>query len=129
MTTRRIIIAIGLSVAICSAVWAVHPPEKKPDLERLEGWKPFTPSRLDWLATTLNASGRISYEMDRHFVLLYAGVEKDDTILIYVRYTADVNRYAMNTAIESARKVISIKAKSRGWDKWLTVREDIKRTD
>jgi len=52
-----------------------------------------------------------------------------ETILIYVRYLADVDRQAMNIVIDADRKVIKITARSYGWDKWLKIREDIQLAD
>lgn len=51
---------------------------------------------------------------------------KGDTILIYVRYIPSVNREAMNMAINGAREVISMDAKSRGWSSWLKMKEEVK---
>ena len=57
--------------------------------------------------------------------LIFTAVENEDTLLIYVRYLPTVNRQVMNMNIDTARKVISIKAKAHGWTKWLRIKEDI----
>ena len=121
MTRRRLIYfsAIVVLVAGVATVWG------QARLSKLEGWKPYTPSRLDWLAVDLNASGRIQLTNNNGYLLSYVPIANEDTILIYVKYMRDVNREAMNISIDSARKVIKMKAKSYGWDNWLKVREKI----
>jgi hypothetical protein len=45
--------------------------------------------------------------------------------MIYVKYLPSVNREVMNMAIDTARKVIAIETKSRGWSSWLKVTERV----
>lgn len=88
------------------------------------GAEPFTPSRIDWLTTTLQASlredalGTDGYQLE-------ITSPNSETVLIYVRYMPDVNRRVMNVSIDAARKVIEITAKSYGWENWVKIREDI----
>jgi hypothetical protein len=90
-----------------------------------EGMKPYIPTRLEWLAVELNASNRVDmYELEG-YLLSFIPLERENTILIFVRYTSKTNREAMNIGIETARKVVEMDAKSRGWNSWLKVREDI----
>ncbi len=89
------------------------------------GLQPYTPTRIEWLATQMQADLRQDMSSDDHFLLNIVN-SGPDTLLIYVRYLPDVNREAMNMAIDAARKVIAINAKSRGWTGWLKVREDVK---
>lgn len=88
------------------------------------GAMPFTPTRIDWLTTTLQASLRTENLQTDGFLLQITSPDPE-TILIYVRYMPTVNREVMNTNIDAARKVIQITARSYGWDTWLRVREDI----
>ena len=89
------------------------------------GLKPFIPTRIDWLSTTLQASLRQDLTLENGFTL---GITTPDpgTILIYVRYLPTVNREAMNITIDSVREVIGIVVKSYGWEKWLRIKEDVK---
>ena len=48
-----------------------------------------------------------------------------ETLLISVRYLPTVNREMMNSAIDSARKVIMNTAKSYGWENWVKIREQV----
>lgn len=91
---------------------------------RLPGLQLFTPTRMDWLTTTLQASLR-SDELYTEGFLLQITSPDSETVLIFVRYRPNVNREAMNLSIDSARKVIQITTKSYGWDSWVKVREDI----
>ena len=89
----------------------------------LEGYKEYTPSRLEWLAVEMNANHRVTL-MVENYLMNFVPLENSDSILIYVRYLRNVNRQTMNMSIDSARKVIDMLAKHRGWH-WLNVKEDI----
>ena len=88
------------------------------------GLQPFTPTRIDWLTTTLQASLR-SDELYTEGFLLDITSRDPETVLIYVRYRANVNREAMNISIDVAREVIQTTTKRYGWDSWVKVREDV----
>ena len=90
----------------------------------LEGYKGYTPSRLEWLAVELNASHRVDLHGSLDYLMTFVPIEKSDTILIYVRYLRSVNREVMNLNIDSVRKVIDMIAKRHGWY-WLNVKENI----
>jgi hypothetical protein len=92
---------------------AVHPGAEK-----------YTPTRIDWLTTTLQANLR-DERLDTDGYNLQITASDPDTILIFVRHFPTVNREAMNSNIDTARRVIQITAKSYGWDGWLKVREDV----
>jgi len=93
-----------------------------------EGAKPYTPTRLEWIAMEMEAGSRIDLERDE-FMMDFVDLADQDAILIYVRYHPDVNREYMNLSIENAKHLIGLKAKQRGWDSWLTVKEDVKMVD
>jgi hypothetical protein len=88
------------------------------------GSRPYIPTRIDWLTTTLQASLRDD-ELDTNGFILQITSPDPSTILIFVRYTASANRQIMDMAISTARKVVNITARSYGWDKWLKIREDV----
>lgn len=96
----------------------------------LEGSRPYTPTRLEWLAVELNAQTRKDMTAESEYAIEFLPFGKEDAILIYVTYLPSVDkvpegRQGMNLAVETARKVISIKSKSRGWSSWLKVKERI----
>ncbi len=95
----------------------------------LEGSKPYTPTKLEWFAVEMNAGGRTELSQANGFSLDFVPIENEDAILIFVRYFPTVNREAMNMAIDRARQVIAIRAKSYRWNNWLRVKEDIKMLD
>ena len=119
--TKQYVTILGILVIITflTVTWA---QDRFPDLE---GSKPYTPSRLEWLAVELNANLRVSMSVNNGYLMSFVPIEKEDTILIYVRYLPNVNREVMNISINGAREVISIKTKQYGWNSWLKVREDI----
>jgi hypothetical protein len=91
----------------------------------LEGDKPYTPTRLEWLAVDLNGRLRVDLSEETGYLMQFVPMKGTDTILIYVTYLPSVGRQAMIMSIDSARKVISIEAKARGWSSWLKVDEHV----
>ena len=62
--------------------------------------------------------------MDNPFSLFVIQADYE-TLLIFVRYQATVDREIMNGKIDTAREVIMSTAKSHGWDKWVKIRERV----
>lgn len=118
-TTWKYLAVAVLSASVSVLVYANAQPQKVSP-----GAQPFTPTRIDWLTTTLQASLRDDELRTTGFSLDITS-PNPETILIYVRYLPGVNREVMNMYIDSARRVIQITAKSYGWDEWLKVREDV----
>jgi len=117
-----VVLCAVVITALSTFVWA------EDRLSKLEGWKPYTPSRLQWLAVELNADLRVPLSEATKYLMAFVPIEKEDTILIQVRYIPSVNREVMNMALSTAREVISIKVKGYGWDLWLRVKEDVQMT-
>jgi hypothetical protein len=113
-----------LAVAVLSACASVLVYANSQTQKLSPGLQPFTPTRIDWLTTTLQASLRDEV-LDTNGYTLQIANPDPETILIYVRYRASVNREAMNIFIDTAREVIQITAKSYGWENWVKVRENI----
>lgn len=114
------ILGVLIIIAFLTGTWA------QDHLSTLEGWKPYTPSRLQWLALELNAALRVPLSVESGYLMDFVPIENEDAILIYVRYLPSVNREVMNISIDSARNVITIKAEGYGWTSWLKVKEEIK---
>jgi len=98
-------------------------------LAKLEGIKPYTPNRLEWLALELNAAMRVDLSPETSYALDFIPLGSEDTILLYVIYLPSVDRRIMNGSIETARKVISISSRSHGWSSWLKVKERVEMKD
>lgn len=113
-----------LAVAVLAASVSVVVYASSQAQKLSPGLQPFTPTRMDWLTTTLQASLR-DEKLDTNGYTLQIASSDAETILIYVIYKPDVNREAMNISIDAARDVINITAKRYGWDKWVKVRENI----
>lgn len=88
------------------------------------GLQPYTPTRIEWLALTLNDA--LQRELNLHSQYSMSIIAADhETLLIFVRYLPDVDRELMNMAIENAKEVIMIHAKSYGWGKWVKTKERV----
>jgi hypothetical protein len=88
------------------------------------GLTPYTPTKIEWLALAVNSQLQQDSNADRPFYL--SVVQSDhETLLIFVRCSPTVNREIMNSAIDTARKVIMITAKGYGWDKWVKILERV----
>jgi len=88
------------------------------------GLVPYTPTRIEWLALTTNSIAQHQLTSENQYTLTIVN-ESHDTLVIFVRYTADVKREVMNIDIDTARQVIMTTARGYGWDKWVKVRERI----
>jgi hypothetical protein len=85
------------------------------------GFVRYTPSRIEWLALELQAYyGDTSFGNERHKVNFL--VDGDDTIIIVVHYLSGVDREQMNKRVESARRIIGLSARNRGWN-WVKIKE------
>ncbi len=69
---------------------------------KLEGSKPYTPTRLEWLAVALNAQMRSDMSAENEFTLAFVPIRNEDAILIYVSYLPSVNRQRMNMTVAAA---------------------------
>lgn len=88
------------------------------------GLQSYVPTRIEWLSLVLNSQLRQDATVDNPFSVNIVNTDHE-TILIFVRYHPNVNREIMNMAIDTAREVINITAKSYGWDKWVKIKERI----
>jgi hypothetical protein len=115
-------LAIALSLSLSGA--ALAQDAKAPAKASHPGQKAYTPTRMEWLTTTLQAQLRKDLTDGSKFLVQI--VAKDsETLVLYVRYLADVNKAAMDIQLNADREVIKLTAKAYGWDKWLKVTEDI----
>ena len=114
-----------LAVALLSACISILVFGNAQPQKLSPGSQPFTPTRIDWLTTTLQASLRDDSLQTGGFYLNITSSEPE-TIVIRVDYLPTVNREAMNISIDSTRQVIAVVAKVYGWEKWVKIREDVR---
>jgi hypothetical protein len=112
------------SVAVLSAVISVFVYARALPQKRSPGLQPFTPTRIDWLVTYLQASLREDLTEEKNFNLNISSSDPE-TVVIYVRYFPTVDRKIMNADIDTARKVIHVVAQTYGWDGWVKIKEDV----
>lgn len=121
-----------ISTAVLSAFISVFLYARAVPQKTLPGSERFSPTRIDWLTTSLQANLRDELTQERGFSMDFTFHGDDpDTVLIYVRYLPDmspVDRQVMNMEIETARTVIESNAKRYGWENWVKIKEDIKRS-
>jgi hypothetical protein len=121
---RKSVVSVVTAFIVCmgtSSFAFAQGPRPQP-----EGSKPYTPTRLEWLAVELNAQMRRDMTAESEYSIAFVPLDKDDAILIYVTYSVDrvpESRQRMNLAVETAKEVISIH--TRGWSSWLKVKEQI----
>lgn len=96
----------------------------EPQTPSRPGLRPYTPTKIEWLALAVNSQLRQNASADFPFSL--SVVQSDhETLLIFVRHHTTVNREIMNRTIDAAREVITSTAKSYGWDNWVKIRERV----
>jgi hypothetical protein len=88
------------------------------------GLLPYVPNRIEWLALSCNAELRHEATVESPFDLHVVRADHE-TLMIFVLYHPNVDRQIMNSAIDTARQVIMITAKSYRWDKWLKLTERV----
>jgi hypothetical protein len=88
-----------------------------------EGNKPYTPTRLEWLAVQANATfGRDHLYTELGYrIQFFPSPREEDTIQIVAIHVNDHNERMMKADIEASHKVLIRSASRYGWDKWLKV--------
>ena len=120
-------LAIALSLSFTGAAMAQDakaPAAKEPAKASHPGQARYTPTRMEWLTTTLQAQLRKDMTDSSKF-LVQIVARDSETLVMYVRYLADVNKAAMDIQLNANREVIKLTTKAYGWDKWVKVTEDI----
>lgn len=93
---------------------------------KTEGAKPYTPTRLQWLAVKLNAELGRQFSQDG-FQMLFVPKEAENTIVILVNYfKGSVRPGQIEAEVKHAKKVIELTAQARKWDKWLKIKQLVK---
>ena len=89
----------------------------------MEGDKPYTPTKLEWLALQLNAM----YGVDFHNCgLLYLPVKGKNTIQIYCLYNANLPLSDRTKIVNSAKESVDAVAEHYGWQNWVKTEVEYK---
>ena len=117
----RNIMIVGLValIAIFGISFAQEQEEKK------DGSLLFLPTQMDWLVVSMNARFRMEELDKKGFHLSFYQGDDPETLSVIVNYLPDVHREHMNMAIDHAKKMARIYAKSRKWDSWLKIEEEL----
>ena len=128
MLHKRSALFGGAALLLVASVVAIAGAQTKTSTASVHpGLEPHTPSRIEWLALSLQSYyGDASFHIKKHKVTyIYTGPE---TSTILVHYVTGVDRAEMNKDVESARRIIEIEKRSLDWD-WVEVREKYERID
>jgi Domain of unknown function (DUF4190) len=104
--------------------------EVKPEVAQSvigEGAKPYSPSRLEWLAVQLNASHRVRLNDEDKYELYFIPLDPLNTIQVIVGYRSDMSyqeRQLMDREIAAAKKTLNNEIAIHGWDSWVIVKEE-----
>ena len=115
-------------VLACAVVMAVAAMVARAGDAGTEGEKPFTPSRLEWLAVYLNATARVTFA-DSGYRIDFVPLKNKGTILVHASYLEKSDRDRLKMDVETAKKVAALYAKDYEWDSWLKIEESVKRIE
>lgn len=86
------------------------------------GSDPYTPTKLEWLCTYMNATFRVDADRGYQLTTHYA---KPNTLVFSFVIPPEADREFVHRSLQSVRQVVELEAKHRGWDQWLIMREEI----
>jgi hypothetical protein len=117
------VVVLSLVVVAISAVFAQLPAPQ----HELQGIKPYTPTRLEWLAVELNVRGSSDYIFIESlgYRIAFVPYINEDTIVLSVLHARNANRKLMNRDVDAARKLFDMAVKNKGWDSWVKLREKV----
>ena len=91
-----------------------------------EGQQPYTPTRAQWLAVTLDSTNIISNPVPhKGLSVVFASDSKRDTIKIILKHPKELSQDMVDTLIEQQESRVLAAAKFHGWDSWLKIEVDV----
>ena len=95
-----------------------------------EGLQPFTPTRIEWLTLTLNATNMFQYNFissinKTQIDVTYRGISAENTIIIMLNHNEGIESEKIGVIMQALRQKVIKLAKSFGWDTWIKVKENI----
>ena len=112
---------VVLLAILCCAAWmrtGVQAVQQEPNMT--EGEKPYTPTRLEWMALYFNVHHRIDEDS---FSIRFHHRSARNEITIVVLYANDVDHRRMNQFVKQAREDLVHERNQLGWDSWLRIKE------
>jgi hypothetical protein len=89
-----------------------------------EGFKPYTPTRIEWLELIFNSKLRTELTVESQYSIDFYAASAD-TMVMAVTYLPNVDRKAMNITLDSARYVVAKEVEGKGWSSWFKLKERI----
>ena len=87
-----------------------------------EGQQPYTPTRVQWLAVTLNSTNIISNPIPhKGLSVVYASDSKRNTIKIILNLPKELSEDRVHRLIAEQKDLVLNAAKHYGWDSWLKI--------
>ncbi len=123
---RRITIVTAFVILACSAGLFVTTGRARSKLP--PGFEPYVPTRMEWLVLELSVANRHERASLDDYALEFVGKDAG-TVLMVVRYDKNVNRQAMNKAVELAKKDADQTIRTHGWEDWAKIEEDVHMVD
>ena len=95
--------------------------------EKTPGSEEYKPSRLEWLAVTVNS---IIQAMDlRGINSFFLASDDGKTLLLIVMYHADVSEEYLDTYVDRAKRFAQVVSETYGWDSWVEVETNLNKVD
>ena len=107
------------------AILTVSPTLSFAERSSCQGCKPYTPTRLEWLAMELNIEMKIEFKEGIGMDMCFSPSHHEDAIIISVVHEPNKDKSVINNWIKRARESIKSKASSKGWEKWLKINESV----
>lgn len=123
---RRITIVTALAILACSA--GVFVTTGRARSKTPPGLEPYVPTRIEWLVLELSVANRHELASLDDYELDFVGKDAG-TAVVVVQYTKNVNREAMNKAVERAKKDAEHRIRVHGWDDWAKIEENVHMLD
>ena len=99
--------------------------------EKLQGFEEYTPSRLEWLVVMLNSMANYVNVSPGGSSAVYAYILGRDrnTIIMHMKYFADLPPELVKGYEENGKKLASTIAKNYKWDSWLEIQTQFEPID
>lgn len=105
-----------LTVLALAAVFIVP----KVSAQQSEGSKPYTPTRLEWLALELEVRNS-STKHPGIVTVSYGARPQENTIVLGVSYFRDADHAQVSAIVDVAKMLTNNAIKRHGWESWVKI--------